>query len=147
MKEPICCGVLDTEKDCIMASSTKRHGLSSRLLARHLNSLAGKTAQGYTNQRFKPFELYTSFPLKHELITPLLKEYRKYAELKYKERYNFHLKGANKKLDAIEQGINQVLSDNNGEIAFYYTGDGHGIDEESIRISVNIEGIEYSREI
>ncbi len=147
MKEPICCGVLDTEKDCILASSTKRHGLSSRLLARHLNELAGKTAQGYTNQRFKSFELYSSFPLKHELITPLLKEYRKCAQIKHKERYNFHLKEATKKLDAIEQGITQVLYDNNGEIDFYYTGDSNGIDEESIRISVNIEGIEYSREI
>lgn len=147
MKAPICCGVLDTEKGRIVASSVKRHGLSSRLFARHLNELVGKTEHGYTNQRFKSFELYSSFPLKHELVKPLLKAYREYEAIKYKERYNLHLKEATKKLDAIEQGINQVLSDNGGELDLYYTGDSHGIDDESIRISVTVSGIEYSREI
>jgi hypothetical protein len=147
MKEPICCGVLDTEKARIVSSSVKRHGLSSRLLARQLNELAGKTEHGYTNQRFKSFELYSSFPLKHELIKPLLKEYNTYTAFKAKELYIKYLDEATQKLDIIEQGINQVLFDNGGEIDFYYTGDSHGIDDESIRISVNIAGIEYSREI
>lgn len=160
---PIICGVVELNTGRIVASSNNpKHKTSSRLLARQLDTIKQKELgqfKGYGKRyhydsfcfNSKSYNLYYSSLLKDikkaegcsHTVESLKTAFDLYEKEQHQAKYNQGLEQAEKRLDEIEQGIYDLLGKDN--LYLYYTGDSYGIYDECIKISTNVDGIEYER--